>query len=292
MEFSFDSFIDGSFDYDCETKTHGCIWLREEEMDIGGGKITVADIDKLKFHPDADAVTISGLRQDTFEYFIETYGKQLKAIRFFKNKFIEDLSPLGTLPQLEYIYLSLNQRAASLWNMTNNLSLTGLCIEDFSRLSSIKEVKTAPSLRDFRIGNAAYKKAIINSLMQLAGMKLERLSFNGSAIADNDLSFLAELPRLRTFDFPTNVFTTEQVAWIAANFPQLEGFAIGAKRDCSLFESNKNLVLVPGTIIIGKRKQTMIIKGNEAKIERYISAFNKLKQQYKGVSYYDAFFRQ
>ena len=48
MEFSFDSFIDGSFDYDCETKTHGCIWLREEEMDIGGGKITVADIDKLK----------------------------------------------------------------------------------------------------------------------------------------------------------------------------------------------------------------------------------------------------
>lgn len=52
MEFSFDSFIDGSFDYDCETKTHGCIWLREEEMDIGGGKITVADIDKLKFHPD------------------------------------------------------------------------------------------------------------------------------------------------------------------------------------------------------------------------------------------------
>lgn len=43
---------------------------------------------------------------------------------------------------------------------------------------------------------------------------------------------------------------------------------------------------------IAKRKQTMIIKGNEAKIERYISAFNKLKQQYKGVSYYDAFFRQ
>ena len=211
MEFSFDSFIDGSFDYDCETKTHGCIWLREEEMDIGGGKITVADIDKLKFHPDADAVTISGLRQDTFEYFIETYGKQLKAIRFFKNKFIEDLSPLGTLPQLEYIYLSLNQRAASLWEMTNNISLTGLCIEDFSRLSSIKEVKTAPSLRDFRIGNTAYKKAVINSLMQLAGMKLERLSFNGSAIADNDLSFLAELPRLRTFDFPTNVFTTEQL---------------------------------------------------------------------------------
>ena len=71
MEFSFDSFIDGSFDYDCETKTHGCIWLREEEMDIGGGKITVADIDKLKFHPDADAVTISGLTTESNSFFQE-----------------------------------------------------------------------------------------------------------------------------------------------------------------------------------------------------------------------------
>ena len=78
-------------------------------MDIGGGRISVFDIDKLKDYPDADVVTISGLHQDTFEYFIKTYGKQLRAIRFFKNKFIEDLSLLGTLPQLEYVYFFANQ---------------------------------------------------------------------------------------------------------------------------------------------------------------------------------------
>ena len=37
MEFSFGSFVDGSFDYDSATKTHSCIWLREERMDIRGG---------------------------------------------------------------------------------------------------------------------------------------------------------------------------------------------------------------------------------------------------------------
>jgi len=79
MDFSFSSFADMSFDRDC-------IWLREENIDIGGGRISVGDIDKLKDHPEADTVMISGLRQDTFEYFIKTYGKQLKAIRFFQEQ--------------------------------------------------------------------------------------------------------------------------------------------------------------------------------------------------------------
>lgn len=85
LNFSFESFVDGSFDYNPATKTHNFLWLCEENADIGGGKITVADIDRLKNYPDAEVVTISGLQQDTFEYFIKTYGKQLKAIRFFKN---------------------------------------------------------------------------------------------------------------------------------------------------------------------------------------------------------------
>lgn len=97
MKFSFDSFADGSFDYDCKTKNHTCLWLREANMDIGGGTISKEEIDSLTNYPDIDVVTISGLRQDTFEYFIKNYGKQLRAIRFFKNKFVEDWSLLGTL---------------------------------------------------------------------------------------------------------------------------------------------------------------------------------------------------
>ena len=223
MDFSFESFVNGNFDYDRIAKTHNSLWLREENMDIGGGKITIADIDKLKNYPDTEVVTISGLKQDTFEYFIKTYGKQLKAIRFFKNKFVEDLSLLGTLPHLEYVYFFANQRVTALWDMTENKSLSSLCIEDFSRLTSIRGVETAPALKEFRIGNAIWNTMVLDSLMPLSNSKIERLSFTGRAIGDSDFSFLETLPELKVFDFATNVFTTEQVAWIAANCPLVEG---------------------------------------------------------------------
>lgn len=289
MDFSFESFINGDFDYDRTTKTHSGIWLREEKMDIGGGKITVADIDELKLYPDAEVVTISGLRQDTFEYFITTYGKQLKAIRFFKNKFVEDLSLLATLPQLEYVYFFANQRVTNLWDMTKNTSLTGLGISDFSRLTSIKGVETAPALKEFEIGNAIWSKMVIDSLMPLINTKIERLSFTGRAIEDNDLSFLETLSELKVFDFATNMFTTEQIAWITANFPQIEGYALKAKVDSMFFDSNENLVDVPHAIIVGKRKPILKVKGNEVKIQKYVDSFEKLKEKYKGISYKMAF---
>ena len=289
MNFSFESFVDGNFDYDRVTKTHSCIWLREEKMDIGGGKITTADIDRLKAYPDAEVVTNSGLQQDTFEYFIKTYGKQLKAIRFFKNKFVEDLSLLGTLPQLEYVYFFANQRITSLWDMTENTALSGLAIEDFSRLTSIKGIETAPALKEFRIGNAIWSKMVIDSLMPLANTKIERLSFTGRAIEDNDLSFLEALPDIKAFDFSTNTFSTEQVAWIVANCPRAEGYALKAKVDCMLLDSNEHMVDVPKSIIVGKRKPILKVEGNEERIQKYVDSFEKLKAKYKGVPYKMAF---
>lgn len=287
MTFSFDSFVNGDFDYDRETQTHTCLWLREEKMNIGGGTISIEDINKLKDHPNTDVVTVSGLHQDTFEYFIKTYGRQFKAIRFFKNKLVEDWSLLGTLPDLEYIYFFANQKINALWNMTENISLTGLCIEDFTKLTSIEGINKAPTLKDFRIGNAVWSKMVIDSFSPLAHSSVEQLCFYGKVITENDYSFLADMLNLKQFDFPTNMLSTEQVAWIVANFPNLDGFALKAKRDCELYDSSMNLV--PGTLIVGKCKPSLIVQGNEEKIEKYVQNFESLKQQYKGVSYKSAF---
>ena len=92
---------------------------------------------------------------------------------------------------------------------------------------------------------------------------------------------------LKVFDFPTNMLSTEQVAWIAANFPHLEGYSLEAKRDCKLYDSSMNLV--PGTIIVGKRKPSFIIRGNEKRIEKYMALFESLKQKYKSIPYKAAF---
>ena len=289
MNFSFESFVSGNFDYDKSKKKHNSLWIHEEDMDVGGGKITIADIDKLKSYPNVDVVTISGLKQDTFEYFIKTYGKQFKAIRFFKNKFIEDLSLLGTLPQLEYIYFFHNQRVTALWDMTQNKSLIGLAIYDFTRLTSIKGVETAPSLKEFRIGNLVWNTMVIDSFMPLRNTKIERLAFLGKNIIDNDLSFLETLPELKEFDFATNIFTTEQVAWIAANCPLADGYALRAKVDCMLPDSNDHLVQVRKTIIVGKRKPILKVKGDEKKIRKYVDSFERLKIKYKRMPYKVAF---
>lgn len=283
MDFSFDAFVDGSFDYDPETRSHTGLWIREEKMDIGGGKITIADIDRLRDYPEVQTVTISGLRQDTFEYFIQNYGRRLRAISFFKNKFIEDWSPLGLLPEIEYLQFFANQRIDSLWDMRGNRRLTGLCINDFSRLKSIDGIQTAPSLQDFRIGNAIWSTMTIDSLLPLAGSGLERLSFTGKAIADNDLSFLAEMPRLKVFDFPTNMFPTERVAWIAGNFPNLRGYALRPTVEVTSSGG------APETLIVGKRKPFLKGPGNEKRIEKYERAFEELKRKYAGVSYKTAF---
>lgn len=82
---NFEEFISGSWNYDPESESSNGLWLRQDDMDIGGGKIGIADIDRLKDYPKADTLTISGLGQDTFEYFLKTYGKQLRAVRFFKT---------------------------------------------------------------------------------------------------------------------------------------------------------------------------------------------------------------
>lgn len=284
MKFSFDSFCDGSFDYDPVTKRHTGLRLREDNMDIGGGRISRADIDKLKDHPNEDTVTVSGLRQDTFEYFIDAYGHQLKAIRFFKNKFIEDWSALGTLTNLEYLYFFANQRIEHLWDMSKNSSLTGLSISDFSRLKDIKMIYTAPALEDFRIGNAVWCTMVIESLMPLANTHVKHLSFAGKSIADQDLSFLDSMRDLKTFDFPTNLFTTAQVAWIAANHPEITGFAITPYTGYPTKDDPD-----PDGCVVGKRKPYLKYKGNEEKIRKYEKAFEELKQKYKGIPYHEAF---
>lgn len=291
MNFSFADFINGNYDYDPVTRQHTGLWLRSPGMDISGGRITLADIDRLGMYPGEDVVTISGLRQDTFEYFIRTYGGQLKAIRFFKNKLVEDWSLLGTLPELEYVHFFDNQRIDRLWDMSDNRALTGLSISDFTRLHRLEGIERAPVLQYFEIGDTILRKTTVESLMPLAGTGIEELSFCGQTVEDNDLSFLLDMPRLRRFDFATNQFTTEQVAWIAANCPGVEGFALMARRDDppDPYPYGKE---EPRTMIVGKRKPYLTIKGNEARIARYDANFEKLKEQYRGVPYHTAFPRE
>ena len=107
------------------------LFLHAPDMDVTGGRIRKCDIDELAKHPEVKSVTISGLDQETFAYFIHTYGKQLRFIQFFKNKKVEDWSLLGTLPELEGMMFFHNQKINRMWDMSGNVSLRAVVMGSF-----------------------------------------------------------------------------------------------------------------------------------------------------------------
>jgi hypothetical protein len=286
---NFANFISGSWDYIAETKEHSGLWLRQEKMDIGGGTISTDEIDKLKEFPETGTLTISGLNQDTFEYFINTYGKQLRAVRFFKNKSVSDWSLLGELAQLEFVYFFHNQRIDSLWDMSRNISLKGLEISDFTRLKTLMGIEKAPNLEWFGIGDAVWSTSVVDSFKYFKGTKIKHLSFSGKRIEDDNLSFLSDMEYLEQFDFPTNLYSTEQVAWVVANFPNIKGFALKPAREYMGYNTKTGNSDIPTLIIVGKRKPHLVVSENEENIRKYMDNFQRLIQKSKGVPYADIF---
>lgn len=285
MELKFEDFCMGYVTEDPARERENLLCLRSPDADIGGGRITFSDIDVLARYPEMRSVRIMGLSQDTFEYFIKTYGRQLRSVSFFKNKRVEDWSLLGTLPDLEYVFWFWNQKIDKLWDMSGNLSLKGLCIKDFTRMPGIEGISRAPALKFFSIGNAVWDKYEADSFLPLAGSGVSHLSFNGRHILDGNLGFLEKMPELERFFVSAKEFTTEQTAWAAANFPRL-GKDFQAKHDGQVLSRGE---FCPGAFISGRGKPNLTYEKNAARIRYYVEEFEKLKNRYRGLSYAEAF---
>lgn len=256
-------------------------WIHNEKMDVSGGITTIEDIDELAKHPDCDVVTISGLAQDTFEYFIKKYGQQFKAIRFHKNKRVSDWSLLSTLENLEYFYWFFNQRISSFWDMSHNTSLKGVCIEDFSKLKSIKGIEKAPNLESLFLGDAVWATSTIEEFSCLKSSSINELNFYGKSVLNSDFSFVLDMPRLRKLDFSPKLLTTEQVAWIVANRPDLHGYCLGA----IAIPANEDPEDFQNFIVVGKGKKTYQLNGNEHRLEQAHKNFDMLVKMYTGSEY-------
>ena len=121
----------------------------------------------------------------------------------------------------------------------------------------------------------------MESLKPLVNTNIKRINFSGKKIKDMDISFIPNMKKLEIFDFPTNHFTTEQVAWLKAKCPELKGFALKPYREIFLWNETTNKSDKPAVIIVGKRKPMLAIEGNEKKIENYLAKFEMLVQMYQ-----------
>lgn len=248
-----------------------CVTLLQQ--DISGGKISREEIDTLKLHPDANEIWISGLKQDTFEYFVDKFAKQFKAITFWKCPRIEDFSKLTALDNVEYLIFFWNQRVTHLWDLSKNIKLKGLSFDDFTRMHTLEEIPLAPVLEELYFGDKIWNKYIVDSLKPLAmANSLKRLSFSAKKIIDGDITPLAEIKKLQEVDFPSNLFTTRQVAWLAAKRSDTcsRNFAPYIKLKTPL-EYPKGAL--KDLLVVGKRKPFLNSQKDKFKVAKYEQEF-------------------
>jgi hypothetical protein len=188
--------------------------------EIGGGRMREADLATIADHPEASALQVSGLDQQTFERLVADYGGQFTGIEFWKCPRIADFSPLEDLPDLQLVAVYWNQRTTRLWDLSRNSKLRGLRFDDFTRLHDLRDVSGGGALKELEFGDLIWSTSVFDTLEPLAALTgLESLRFDAKRITDGRVQPLGELRSLRSLRFPPNQFTTRQVAWLRARLP-------------------------------------------------------------------------
>ena len=250
--------------------------------DFSGGRIAKDEIDVIQEFPNATEIAISALTQDTFEYFVENYGQQFKAIIFWKCPLIGSLKAMESLDQVEYIVYYWNQRAEHLWDFSKTKALRGFCYDDFTRMHDISEIADAHTLEELQFGNRVWAKYILNTLDPIKECTaLKRLAFSAKKIVDGKIEPLAYLKQLEQLSFPSKLFSTEQVAWLRAHLPEPD--TVVSKVLNAYWTIDKPLKISgkdKDTFIVGKGKPLLSSVDDKARIARYVEQFDEMHQWY------------
>ncbi len=247
------------------------------------GIITRQEIDRVSDRPNIKALKICGLRQDTFDYFIDRYGRQFEAIFFWKCPLVADLSKLAGLARLKHVGFFWNQRAERLWDMSGNGALKSVFLNDFSRLHHLDDLASAPALEELHFGDAVWDGCVIETLKPLERcVGLRYLSFTGKKITDGDPSPIAALPRLEELAFPCNFFTTEQIAWLTARLPKVKSQVLAPFYHTEPIEwPTAKGVKHKDTFIVGKGKPFLDSSADRLRIEKYAREFEALAGRFR-----------
>ncbi len=251
------------------------------EPELNGGRISRETIDQIAAVSCSDQ-KISGLTQETFEYLIDQYGKQLKKIEFWKCPRVLDLSQLSSLVQIESVSFYWNQKAEELWDMAPNSSLRELVLRDFKRLRSLEELACCNSLEKLKFGSAVSTKMEVASLEPVALLpNLRHLDFNVKRIVDGRIAPLSKVDSLKSVEFPTNLFSTEKVAWLRARLEK----SVKSKVLRPMLKFPQPVYIKNGkkfdTLIIGKRKPFLDSRKDKKRIREYKQRFRELVAAYK-----------
>jgi len=220
-------------------------------------------------------IRICGMKQDSFEYFVEKYGDTYEYLSFFKSQFITDFSPLSKLKNLQGVDIYWNIRADKLWDMSENTSLEYLNIADCKKITyDLPMLNTGKSLKCLQVAGDIFSGYPMKNLHCFSEMEsLQQLRLLQIKLEDHDTSFIETLPNLKHFDFPAGMLLTEEIAYICAKYPALKGTALCAY--------NTEDAILNDVRICGHRKPSLDLPQHQKRLDKYVAEFNALVEKYR-----------
>lgn len=188
-----------------------------------------------------------------------------------------NLSFLETLDVTETIILEWNTKATSLWDISKNTRLRNLKVIDFPKLNDISQISVAKQLDSFTLEggiNNGLSIQTLNPISVLTNLKYLRLA--NLKVFDDTLKYLSNLRNLEELSL-SNQFETKEYAWLASRLPNVECDMFQATVETNIINTNNETVW--DTMVVGRRKPFLNSKSDKAKIDKYITDFEKLKRQ-------------
>ena len=248
------------------------------EKELSGGKISIESIKRnLAPHEKID-LKISGLRQNTLEFLIKNYSNQINKVNFFKCPRLEDLSPLEELVKTSEIIIWWNQQAPNFWDVSKNKTLKLLHLIDFKKTSNLESISTSQTVEELELDGGMWSKNTYETLDPLVNMLKLRILVFGAKLKDNRIEPISQIQNLEEILFPSNLFKTEQIAWLKARL------SADIKSDIlmpfEIYSADPTTEEIIEVLIHGKRKPFDNIQENPQKFENYVNKFNSLYQYY------------
>ena len=232
---------------------------------------------EMQFNKRTDYLKLTRLSQEGLEHFVQNYGHSYRVLYLDDCTRIQDFSPLGDLPELEALRIEWCRKADRLWDMSGNTSLKVLSIHDARKIAANPtQLQTSQTLEEIRLWGADFdNKYTLESLSCFQGMRsLKRIDLNMMKLQNRNLDILATLPMLEEFHFDAGMLTTEEIAWICAKHPNLNG-------DCLGVYTTNEVTCLNDIRICGHRKPGLDLPKDQKRLDKYTSEFNALVKKYR-----------
>lgn len=218
---------------------------------------------------------IIGMNQKSLEYFVQHYGGSYEYLSFFKCQLISDFSPLEDLKNLRAVSIYWNIRADKLWDFSKNDSMKSIYVQQAKKLTlNPDRLKTSKTIDTACFVGDIFGTYPMESLSCFEGMPaLRQLWLGFIRLNDKSLDVLKTLPKLERFDFDAGMLTTEEIAWIAAKYPALQGKSICAY--------NTEDALLNDVRVCGYKKPSLDLPEQRKRLDKYVAQFNELVEKYK-----------